>query len=165
MTKVNSKLVDEILKQAKEQLRRTGHLSPTFFMRRGNKVDMTNLDILPNKDLWSSLMRTLIVNIKPAEYAFLSESWLKIFNPKNPADKLESELVTQGIKEVHDLADKIECIIIVYGSKDTAEKTGLIKFRRLQSGIEFSELEWFPTTVTGRLANLWNPFGGEDKSN
>src|ERR1051325_6183166 len=158
-------MIEDIIRTAKEVVRKGGQVRPMFFMRLRNKIEIIDLQGLPNKDLGSAFMRLAIVKKKPDEYVFICESWIKKFDTKNENDKKESKLVAQGVKEVNEFDDKNECILIVHGMKETREKTGVIVFERIKGNVKFSELEWLPQAVQGRFSNLWNPFGGDSKVN
>jgi len=157
--------LNQLIEMAKESVRKGGRASPMFFMRHMDHAAAISLDGLNDKDLWSGLMRFLVTGTKPEEYAFIGESWIKMFDPKKEGEKTLGTLVAMGVKQVHEFEDKAECIMILYGSKETGERGAIIRFERKKEGVEFSEIEWLPTGIEGRLSNLWNPFGGESKVN
>ena len=165
MTKTKNNRIDDVLDTAKGIIRRGETLVPVLFLRLGDRVEVINLQVFPDKDVMSEFMRFIIVSAKPREYLFLCESWLRMFDTKNPDELHESELVAGGEKQVSDLEDKEECILVVHGSKEKGERTGMIKIIRKKNEVEFSNIEWLPKNIEGRMSNLWNPFGGESRIN
>jgi len=150
-----------VIEHAKDLIRSGKSAGPVFFLKHPHIVTVVDLQLLRDKDEWSSLMRFLVHKTEPEEYLFLGELWIKEFDQKNVDDKLASELTRMGMKQVRDFEDKEEGIVLVHGTREKRERTGLIPFKRTDKGVQFSKLEWLPETVEGRLVNLWNPFTGD----
>src|ERR1043166_6907019 len=113
MSGVKREWLDGLIEIAKTIIRDGERAQAMFFLRHHGRVDVVPLERLPDKDLWSSLMRLLITSIKPDEYVFIGESWIKIFDPKKEGEKTLSKLVAMGVKRVHEFEDKTECLMIV----------------------------------------------------
>jgi hypothetical protein len=154
-----------VIEHAKQMIRSGERASPVFFLKHSDRVAVITLNLLEDKDQWSSLMRFIIHNTNPEEYLFLGESWIKKFNPENIDDKLAGELTRMGMKQVHEFDDKEEGIVLVHGTREKTERTGLIPFKRTDKGVQFSKLEWLPDAIEGRLVNLWNPLKGDSHVN
>lgn len=157
--------IDDVIEHAKDLIRSGRRAGPVFFLKHPDRVAIVDLELLSNKDEWSSLMRFLVRETKPEEYLFLGESWIKKFDQKNVDERVASELTRMGMKQVRDFEDKEEGIVLVHGTRQKTEKTGLIPFKRTDKGVQFSKLQWLPDTVEGRLVNLWNPFTGDSRVN
>jgi hypothetical protein len=119
------------------------------------------MGVLPDKDLWSPLMRFLIAKAKPDEYVFICEARFKAFDPKDEFQQLESRMIAGGSKAVSDFEDKQECLVITHEERGGSESVGVVRFQRVDGSVNFSELEWFPESG-GRFTGLWNPFGDGD---
>ena len=162
---INSQWLDKITAFTKHLVKSGQTVLPVFFMRHGTETDIIPLSNLPDKDMWSQLMRYLLLKFKPDEYVFISESWIKKFDTKKKDEKILSEEVAMGLKQVHDLENKSECIVVVYGDRLKGENTGLIQFERKGKDTKISDIEWLPKNISGRFSNLWNPFKGESNIN
>src|SRR5271169_3480627 len=149
--------IEEIISTAKQTITAGYTFQATFYLKYKYSIKVISLGELPNKDIWSDFMRAAIAVTRPTEYLFISESWMKEFDAKQKSKDSDLNQIVKGHKQVSEYPDKKEILLLTHGIRSAGEKTGMIRISRQGLTVEFSQLEWFPTSIEGRLANLLNP--------
>jgi hypothetical protein len=124
------------------------------------KVEVVSLSIFAsNKDVMSEAMRWLIRQYDPAEYLFLTEAWVKMFDRKNKGDQALGSLLVSGTLSVSELPSSQEAITILYGTRKE-ERLGFVRFDRHGKTVTFSPIKWLSgDEAKGRFIRLRSASG------
>jgi hypothetical protein len=147
---------EEMLNSAKEIIRERKPLNPVLLMvgEDENPGIVPLSQFLNDKDAMALVIKIMVERFNPEEYLLLMESYIKVLDQKDGADRAMGQLLVDGTVSVSQLPSAQECITVVYGTRE-GEKLGHVIFKRKGRQIHFEEINWWKEgKAEGRCLNL-----------
>ena len=152
------KWYEHMIETSKGFIRRGQTVSPVLFLMsdQGSLSIVSLSAFADNKEAMSAAMRWLIRKRNPAEYCFITESYVKMLKVDDEGDQALGSLLVDGSIQVSQLPSSQEALTVLHGTR-RSERFGFIPFTKQGGKVTFGKTRWLGgDELKGRFVNLRN---------